>query len=101
MQVPEQEDQRGSREGKGRTRVADNKTALKKKPTGGRDRHPGGVWTAFCHSGDCSGYANFRCPDCKKPLCNGCAREWSDLSEGGIEGGPLTRMICQNCWDDL
>ena len=29
MQVPEQEDRRGSREGKGRTRVVDDKTKIK------------------------------------------------------------------------
>lgn len=80
-----------SREGKGRTAV---------KPTGGRDRHPAG-WSAFCKSPGCSGYANFRCPECKKPTCNGCAREWETLSENSGLMQPEMKMICGACYEAL
>ena len=66
----------------------------KVSPSGGRDRHPAG-WSAFCKSPGCSGYASFRCPDCKKPTCSGCVHEWYD---------PETqedRIICGNCWEEL
>ena len=97
MQVSEQEGISGSREGKGRTRVVDDKAKV--KPTGGRDRHPGG-WSAFCKSiGEdgiqCSGYAQFRCPWCKKPVCTGCAREWHDMEED------VMQSICGTCWEAL
>ena len=104
MQLPEQENQSGSREGKNRTRVVDNArevdhigdvTNMVKKPSGGRERHPGG-WSAFCRSPGCSGYASFRCPDCKQPVCTGCAREWHEDEEPFDE-----KIICGNCYEAL
>lgn len=79
---------------------SENNPPIRKKPGGGRDRHPPG-WSAFCKSPGCSAYAQFRCPDCSKPLCTGCAREWTELgeSEGLVE--PITKTICGDCWENL
>ncbi len=93
MQVSEQEN-RGSREGKNRTRVADNKRKMMVTFAGNKSPHPGG-WTAFCKSPECTGYAQFRCPDCKQPTCTGCAREWYDMET------QEERIICGNCWEAL
>ena len=77
-----------------------NNSPARKKPSGGRDRHPGG-WTAFCKSVGCSGYAQFRCPDCKKPTCNGCAREWEYVDDNAGLFVVSTKIICGTCWDNL
>jgi predicted RNA-binding Zn-ribbon protein involved in translation (DUF1610 family) len=99
MQVSEQEDHAGSREGKNRTRVADHKRKMMVAFSGNKNPHPTG-WTAFCKSVDevgmaCTAYAQFRCPQCKKPVCTGCAREFHDMAEDVME------HICGNCWEAL
>ena len=77
-----------------------NNSPARKKPSGGRDRHPGG-WSAFCKSHECHGYASFRCPECKRPTCTGCAFEWEYLGEDAGLTVPHTKIICEECWDNL
>ncbi len=98
MQVQEQENG-GIREGKQRTRMADNKRKIRVTSPGGRNPHPTG-WTAFCKSVDetmipCTGYASFRCQRCNKPTCSGCARESYDTETGDEQ------IICGTCWEAL
>ena len=55
-------------------------------------KNPPNTWSARCQSPECTGFASVRCPECGKPTCAGCLREWTEL-----EPNALPTKICGAC----
>jgi len=50
-------------------------------------------WEARCRVSGCSGFANRRCPRCKKPMCEGCAVVDERLDGDG-------KSVCRDCFNE-
>jgi len=55
-------------------------------------KNPPNTWSARCQSPECTGFASVRCPECGRPTCAGCLREWTEL-----EPNALPTKICGAC----